>query len=188
MYYSLIQSNTEEYPNTTYDNLHESTLKSIFENVNIDVQSLNDEEMVFDMIGIEPPLANALRRILLSEIPTMAIEVVNIYQNTSIIPDEVLSHRLGLIPLLAEANDFQYKKTNDEFNEHNSFNFKLHIKCERNKNKKDPSESDVLNNEVYSYSLVFTPIGNQAKLFGSSIPKPVHDDILIAKLRPGQVL
>jgi DNA-directed RNA polymerase I and III subunit RPAC1 len=145
--------------------------------------------MVFDVIGIEPPLANALRRILISEIPTMAIEVVNIYQNTSIIPDEVLSHRLGLIPILADANDFQYKKVNEEFNEHNSFNFKLHIKCERNKSKKDPSDQDVLNSEVYSSSLQFYPIGNQSKRFESEseLPRLVHDDILIAKLRPGQV-
>jgi len=62
------------------------------------------------MIGVEPPVVNAIRRILLSEIPTMAIETVNILQNTSIIPDEVLAHRLGLIPIIADADEFQYKK------------------------------------------------------------------------------
>jgi DNA-directed RNA polymerase I and III subunit RPAC1 len=142
--------------------------------------------MVFDIIGIEPPLANALRRILLSEIPTMAIEIVNMYQNTSIIPDEVLSHRLGLIPLLVDANEFQYKKANEEFNEHNSFNFKIHVKCERNKSKKDANDPEFINSEVYSSSLTWTPIGNQAKRFTEPI-RLVHDDILIAKLRPGQV-
>lgn len=40
---------------------------------------LNDEEIVFDLVGAEPPLANALRRILISEIPTMAIEKVNMW-------------------------------------------------------------------------------------------------------------
>lgn len=38
----------------------------------------------------------------MSEVPTLAIENVTIYQNTSIIPDEVLAHRLGLIPILAD--------------------------------------------------------------------------------------
>tara|TARA_B100000780_G_scaffold264668_1_gene219500 strand:+ start:327 stop:647 length:321 start_codon:yes stop_codon:yes gene_type:complete len=42
----------------------------------IDVKSLDAEEMVFDMVGIDPAIANAFRRILLSEVPTMAIEKV----------------------------------------------------------------------------------------------------------------
>ena len=40
----------------------------------IEVQTLNEEEVVFDMIGIDAAIANAFRRILLSEVPTMAIE------------------------------------------------------------------------------------------------------------------
>lgn len=36
----------------------------------------------------------------------MAIEKVFIYQNTSLIPDEVLAHRLGLIPIQADARNF----------------------------------------------------------------------------------
>jgi DNA-directed RNA polymerases I and III subunit RPAC1 len=144
--------------------------------------SLNEEEIVFDLKGVEPPLANALRRILISEIPTMAIEVVNIYQNTSVIPDEVLSHRLGLIPIFSDANEFQYKKENEEFNEFNAVYMKIHIKCELNK-----STGEVMNNEVLSSHITWTPIGQQSKRFvGSETIRPVHDDILIAKLRPGQ--
>ena len=48
----------------------------------IEVKSLDEEEMVFDMIGIDPAIANAFRRILLSEVPTMAIEKVFILNNT----------------------------------------------------------------------------------------------------------
>ena len=39
----------------------------------------------------------------------MAIEKVYIYNNTSIIQDEILSHRLGLIPLKADPRLFQMK-------------------------------------------------------------------------------
>ncbi len=42
-------------------------------------------ELEFDLIGVDPSLANAFRRILISEVPTMAIEKVYIYNNTSII-------------------------------------------------------------------------------------------------------
>ncbi len=68
---------------------------------------LNEEEIVFDLIGAEPPLANALRRILIAEIPTMAIEKVNMWQNTSVIPDENLAHRVGLIPIKADPRIFE---------------------------------------------------------------------------------
>ena len=43
---------------------------------------------------------------MLSEIPTMAIEKVNFWQNTSVLPDEVLCHRLGLIPIKADPSIF----------------------------------------------------------------------------------
>lgn len=66
-------------------------------------------EMEFDLIGIHPFLANTFRRIMLSDVPTMAIEKVHIYNNTSIIQDEVLAHRLGLIPLKADPRLFEFK-------------------------------------------------------------------------------
>ena len=47
------------------------------------------------------PHLTFVRRLLISDVPSMAIEKVYMYNNTSIIQDEVLSHRLGLIPLRA---------------------------------------------------------------------------------------
>ena len=63
------------------------------------IESKKDFELEFDLIGVTPALANAFRRIMISEVPSMAIEKVYIYNNTSIIQDEILAHRLGLIPL-----------------------------------------------------------------------------------------
>lgn len=48
---------------------------------------------------------NSLRRVMISEIPTMAIEVVKILKNSSVVPDETLSHRLGLIPIKSDSFD-----------------------------------------------------------------------------------
>jgi DNA-directed RNA polymerases I and III subunit RPAC1 len=64
------------------------------------------ELMVFDMVGVDVSLANALRRIMLAEVATMAGEYVYIDNNTSIIFDEVLAHRLGLVPLNADPDKF----------------------------------------------------------------------------------
>ncbi|KAF2200519.1 DNA-directed RNA polymerase subunit D [Delitschia confertaspora ATCC 74209] len=49
--------------------------------------------------------ANALRRVMLAEIPTLAIDVVEVFDNTSVLADEFICHRLGLIPLNAKNVD-----------------------------------------------------------------------------------
>lgn len=72
-------------------------------------------EIEFDLIGIHPFLVNAFRRIMLSEVPSMAIEKVHIINNTSIIQDEVLAHRLGLIPLKADPRLFDFKEEGKKF-------------------------------------------------------------------------
>ena len=128
------------------------------------------------MEGIEAPLANALRRIMISEVPTMAIEDVDLYQNTSVIPDEVLAHRLGLIPIKANPNDFKYKKPEDNHNNENSILFKLHKKCIR------LPDGRIEGDYVYSKDLEWIPLNGQEIMD----IKPVNDDILIAKLGPGQ--
>ena len=46
--------------------------------------------MEFDMIGVDASFANAIRRILISDVPSMAIEKVFIYNNTSIIQVHML--------------------------------------------------------------------------------------------------
>ena len=57
-------------------------------------------------------LANALRRTVV-EVPVLAIDEVEIYKNDSALYDEVLAHRLGLIPLKTESN--MTEKTSVEF-------------------------------------------------------------------------
>ncbi len=47
----------------------------------------------------EPQIVNALRRLILADVPTMAIDDVYVYENSSSFWDEYITHRLGLIPL-----------------------------------------------------------------------------------------
>ena len=90
-------------------------MKYFAKNVDIDIKKLSQEEIVFDLKGAEPPLANALRRIMIAEIPTMAIEKVTMWQNTGIIPDENLAHRMGLIPINIDARKFEYHNPQKEY-------------------------------------------------------------------------
>ena len=75
----------------------------------IDIQRCDELEMEFDLVGVDASIANALRRILIAEVPTMAIENVYVFQNTSVIQDEVLAHRLGLIPIKADPGKFGWQ-------------------------------------------------------------------------------
>ena len=50
-------------------------------------------------------MANALRRIMLSEVPTLAIDMVDMQINNSVLNDEFIAHRLGLIPIVSKSVD-----------------------------------------------------------------------------------
>ncbi len=52
------------------------------------------------------PFMNALRRIVISEVPSMAIDEVVMIENSSILQDEIVAHRLGLVPLKTDLDSY----------------------------------------------------------------------------------
>jgi len=188
----------------------------------INVLENKGNDLVFELIGCDTSFANALRRILLAEVPTVAIENVYMWNNTSIIHDEVLAHRLGLIPINVDARLFDPIEEGDDSTDRNTLVFQLQVKCPSRKpaeakKKSDDSDEELTETEqsvlrntqldqaallaakkeaiqtpgrpytlhLYSKDLVWVPQGDQKSRFPEGI-RPVHDDILIAKLRPGQ--
>lgn len=53
----------------------------------------------------------------------MAFHQVKLYQNTSVIPDELLVHRLGLLPIKVDPNLFETKAENQDLSSENSLKF-----------------------------------------------------------------
>jgi len=74
--------------------------------VEIQVIDKTDNYMRFIVSGVNTPFVNALRRIMLTEVPTMAIDEVVILENSSILNDEILAHRMGFIPLKTDLDSY----------------------------------------------------------------------------------
>lgn len=60
---------------------------------------------------------------MIAEVPTMALHKVFLYQNTSVLPDELLVHRIGLLPLNMSCEGFKERKDDEELNDTNSIKF-----------------------------------------------------------------
>jgi DNA-directed RNA polymerase I and III subunit RPAC1 len=72
------------------------------------------------------------------QVPTIAIERVYVYNNTSVIQDEVLSHRLGLVPLHINPRMLEDAPPDPEVNstDRNTVVFTLDVDCEDNSEAK----------------------------------------------------
>ena len=184
-----------------YDNEDNSwSLEKFKQSFNIKIHSLDEQEMNFDVLSVDTSIANAFRRIMIAEIPTVAFETINIYNNTSIIADEVLAQRLGLIPLKIDPDLLQWfdpsrdpgvdedGEPRSKHNDTDTIVFSLDIKCERNtkapKVSTDPNEL-YINSNVYARDLKFEMQGRQSEWLKKFV-QVLNPDILIAKLRPGQ--
>ena len=66
----------------------------------------DEEKLSFIIKDTTPAFVNTLRRIIIEEVPTMAIEEVEFRKNNSILYDEMIAHRLGLIPLKTDLKSY----------------------------------------------------------------------------------
>jgi len=68
------------------------------------------ETMTFMLEDSNPAFANALRRIMINEIPILSVEFVDFEENTSGLFDETVAHRIGLIPLTFDPKLYNLKE------------------------------------------------------------------------------
>ncbi|KAL1972805.1 hypothetical protein VTN31DRAFT_6347 [Thermomyces dupontii] len=179
---------------------HEWSLERFRRDFRVEFHYNETYDASFSLIGLDASIANAFRRILIDEVPTLAPEYVFIQNNTSVIQDEVLAQRIGLIPLRGSIEGLNWmrwfkKPTEDDPEgstptDYNTIVLNLDVECTKNPNAA-PDEDDprkLYNHaHVYAKDLVFNPVGRQKQYFvGEGAIRPVNPDILIAKLRPGQ--
>lgn len=82
--------------------------------VTIEKISSSENKMTFLLQKSTPAYSNALRRIMLTQVPVMAIENVEFSKNNSALYDEVLAHRLGLIPLTTDLRSYELPESNED--------------------------------------------------------------------------
>ena len=128
------------------------------------------DSLTFDVAGIDASLANALRRILLSELPSVAIEHVFVVDNTSVVACEILSHRLGLVPLRVDALALASRSQGEPATDSNTVVFRLVAECKRSGGRRgsgnggggEGEEAGVVTGErVLSGALEWLPQGSE---------------------------
>ncbi|KZO97451.1 RBP11-like subunits of RNA polymerase, partial [Calocera viscosa TUFC12733] len=177
-------------------------------NARLDIQRLTPSTIDFDLIGVNASIANALRRKLIAEVETIAIEKVSVWQNTSMMQDEVLAARLGLVPLRIHPSRLETWERTSSFllgqssadahwaveataTDANIISFQLQVSCTRRPgvpaSEADPSKL-YENSTVYSSHMLWQPVGQQGHLpdWVSDPPAVAAPDIVLLKLRPGQ--
>ncbi|KAF9061206.1 DNA-directed RNA polymerase [Rhodocollybia butyracea] len=149
----------------------------------VQVQRLSQRSIEFDLVGVD------------AKVPTLAIEHVYVFNNTTVIHDEILAHRLGLIPLNVDPALLDSRKDGDTPTDRNTLEFKLHLECSQNPafNKSslttnpNPSDDDLyINHQLLSGHLQWIPVGEQSDRMTDV--GPTTKDIVLAKLRPGQAV
>ncbi|KAG2015204.1 RNA polymerase subunit [Coprinopsis cinerea AmutBmut pab1-1] len=180
-----------DYPGV-YPGLDDSwSLSKFKKNLKVQITRLSQHTIEFDLVGVDASIANAFRRIMIAEVPTIAIEHVYVWDNTSVIVDEVLAHRIGLVPLNVNPSIMDSRSPQNDPTDRDTLIFKLDVTCTRNPNApKGSTNPDELyiNHEVLSRDLVWSPVGQQAEVFEGCPPAPINPNIVLTKLRPGQAV
>ncbi len=66
-----------------------------------------DRNARFLVRGVTPAFANGIRRAMLADVPTLSIDEVRVIENSSVMFDEQIGLRLGLVPLTTPPGEFE---------------------------------------------------------------------------------
>lgn len=91
-----------------------------------------NKKLSFLLKGSNEVFANTIRRLIIEEVPTLAVEEVEVKDNSSALHDEMLALRLGLVPIKTDLKSYRLPKNQDEIAE-KSASCTLQLKLKANK-------------------------------------------------------
>ena len=167
----------------------------------IEILDLESHELRFILSDTDVSVANTLRRIMIAEVPTLAIDLVEFQENTTVLNEEYIAHRLGLIPIRYQpSNSHRGGDCSQHFISHRectcdngcprcNVEFVLDVDFDLVKNKRDECEQ-MLPLTVTSKDLLSDiDFVNPAHFLNDDELEASHDEgISIVKLGPGQKL
>lgn len=167
----------------------------------IEILSIAPHAISFILSETDTSMANALRRIMIAEVPTLAIDLVEYSENSSVLNDEYIAHRLGLIPIrYAPDGSVKGGDCNQAFLSHRecvcydrcprcSVEFELDVNFDKVNPTRPDQERDlgltVTSKDLVSNNALVSP----AHFLNEEEQDRSHDEgISIVKLGPGQHL
>ena len=148
-------------------------------NPKLRIIALKPDYCEFELTNTDPDIANALRRVMIAEVPTVAIDLVEIEMNTTVLNDEFIAHRLGLIPLVSHAVE-QMSTPYEGDGDFQEIDFELDVHCTSDDTENITSQDliRVQNHELDAALDSIVPVDEGEGSRG----------ILIVKIRKGQEL
>ena len=134
----------------------------------LEVINKDNQKISVKLKGVALQYSNALRRVCLNGVPVFAVDTVDIIENSSVLPDEGLAHRLGLIPIKTDLARFNEPSKCECQSEAGCSNCKVMLVL-------DSGESDTTR----------TVLSNELSSEDDSV-KPTSEKIPIVQLAPGQ--
>ncbi|KAK1275055.1 DNA-directed RNA polymerase II subunit RPB3-A [Acorus gramineus] len=160
------------------------------------IREMKDDYLKFELRETDASMANALRRVMLAEVPTIAIDLVEIEINSSVLNDEFIAHRLGLIPLVSDrAMEMRFSRDCDACDgdgqcQFCSVEFHLWARCESDQTL-DVTSADLKSNDPLVQPVDVARAIDAAAAGGtlsSAVDSSDNRGIIIVKLRRGQEL
>ncbi|KAF9791218.1 hypothetical protein BJ322DRAFT_1098471 [Thelephora terrestris] len=150
-------------------------------------KTLYQRSTQFYLVGVDASIANAFRRILIAEVSTIAIKHVYAWDNTSVIQDEVLAQRIGLVPLDVDSSYLEFQSAlQDQAADRHTLVFRFDVTCTRKPQaasarrtkKAEPEPGGIYNHSlVMSGDLNWEPQGEQSEGLASNPPRSTNENI-----------
>jgi DNA-directed RNA polymerase II subunit RPB3 len=156
----------------------------------IKVTEVKSEVISFELSNTDISMANSLRRIMIAEVPTLCIDLVTFEDNTTSLLDEVIAHRLGLIPLTSsrDMSKWRYNHECDCASNCRKCSVKFTLDCDfRRMVQEKPAHQQDLAIPITSRDLISDDPDVNAVLFASEDEMQTSRDegIVILLLGPG---